>query len=60
MNNYSLTQQELRDLQILHRELANKREADRVKAVLSLGLGWTPSQVAEILLIDRSTVRRYF
>ncbi len=60
MNDYSLTHQELRNLQVLHRELTNKREADRVKAVLSLSSGWTPSQVAEILLIDRSTVRRYF
>ena len=60
MNDYSLTDQELHDLQVLHRELTNKREADRVKAVLSLSSGWTPSQVAEILLIDRTTVRRYF
>lgn len=60
MNDYSLTDQELLDLHVLHRELTHKREADRVKAVLSLNSGWTPSQVAEILLIDRSTVRRYF
>jgi transposase len=60
MNNYSLTNQELLDLQVLHRELRKKREADRVKSVILLGTGWTPSQVAEVLLIDRTTVRHYF
>ena len=61
MNDYSLTDQELTDLQILHRELSDKRQADRVKAIILLGSGhgWTPSQVAQILLLDRTTVRRY-
>jgi transposase len=60
MKDYSLTTQEIRDLQVLHRELNNKREADRVKAIILLSSGWSPSQVAEVLLIDRTTVRRYF
>lgn len=60
MNDYSLTAQELADLKVLHRELTEKRQADRVKAVILLGSGWTPSRVAEVLLIDRTTVRRYY
>ena len=62
MNDYSLTDQELSDLQVLHRELTDKRQADRVKAVILLGSGdgWTPSQVAQILLLDRTTVSRYY
>jgi len=60
MNNYRLSDQELIDLQVLHQELFNKLEADRVKSVILLGRGWTPSQVAEVLLIDRSTARHYF
>lgn len=58
MNDYSLTDQELTDLQILHRELSDKRQADRVKAIILLGSGhgWT---LAQILLLDRTTVRRY-
>lgn len=57
MNNYCLTDQELSDLQILHRELTDKRQADRVKAVVLHGSGWSPSKAAQVLLIDRTTVR---
>ena len=62
MNGYRLTDPELADLHVLHRELTDKRQADRVKAVILLGSGdgWTPSQVAQILLLDRTTVRRYY
>ena len=60
MNDYSLTDQELSDLQVLHRETIEKRQADRVKAIILLSSGWSPSQVAQVLLIDRSTVRRYY
>ncbi len=60
MNDYSLSDQELHDLQVLHRELIEKRQADRVKAIVLLGTGWMPSQVAVALLMDRSTIRRYF
>lgn len=59
MSDYKLTDQELFELEVLHRELTTKREADRVKAVILLHSGWTPSQVAQVLLIDRTTVRRY-
>ncbi|MGH8552431.1 MAG: helix-turn-helix domain-containing protein, partial [Methylococcales bacterium] len=60
MKDYSLTDQELFDLEVLHREVTEKRQADRIKAVILLGSGWAPSQVAEALRIDRTTVRRYF
>ena len=60
MSNYSLTDQELLDLQVLHRESTEKRQADRIKAIVLLGSGWTPSQVAQVLLIDRTTVRTYY
>ncbi len=50
MNDYSLSEQELHDLQVLHRELSEKRQADRVKAIVLLGTGWDPSQVAVALL----------
>ncbi|MCK5189864.1 MAG: IS630 family transposase [Methylococcales bacterium] len=60
MNDYSLTDQELSDLQVLHREMTEKRQADRIKAIILLNSGWSPSQIAQVLLIDRSTVRRYY
>ncbi len=60
MNDYNLTDQELFELQVqvLHREMTEKRQADRIKAIILLDSGFSPSQVAEVLLIDRSTVRR--
>lgn len=60
MRDRHLSAQELVDLKVLHREMTDKRQADRVKAIVLLGSGWTPSQVAQALLIDRSTVHRYF
>lgn len=51
-----LTEQELLDLEVLHRELIEKRQADRVKAIILLNRGWTPTQVAQVLLVDRTTV----
>jgi len=60
MTDYHIANQELFDLQVLHRELRKKREADRVKSIILLGRGWTAFQVAEVLLIDRTTVRHYF
>jgi transposase len=59
MSDYSLTDQELFDLEVLHRELTEKGQADRVKAIILLSSDWTPSQVAQALLMDRSTVRNY-
>ena len=60
MNDYSLPDDEIECLEALHRELTEKRQADRVKAIILLGSGWTPSQVAQVLLIDRSTGRRFY
>jgi len=59
MNDYSLTDQEFFDLEVLHRELTEKRQADRVKAIILLSTGWIPSQVAQVLLTDRTNVRNY-
>ena len=60
MDTHRLPNSEIKHLEELHRRATEKREADRIKAVILLGKGWTPSQVAQALLIDRSTVRRYF
>ncbi|MGH9802199.1 MAG: helix-turn-helix domain-containing protein [Blastocatellia bacterium] len=43
-----------------HAELRDKRGADRVKAVILLGSGWSVAKVADALLIDANTVRTYF
>jgi len=49
-----LTAEHIASLKALHRSLRDRRQADRVKAVVLLGTGWT---VAEVLLVDEKTIR---
>ena len=60
MKDYTLSKEKLAELETLHRGLRDKRQADRVKAVIALSKGWSAAQVAEILLFDESTSRHYF
>jgi transposase len=60
MDEYQLTTDQIAMLRILHRTLREKRLADRVKAVVLLGSGWTAAQVAQALLVDETTVRNWF
>jgi len=60
MESYRLSKAELSRLKALHRQTREKRFADRIKAVILLGSGWSVGAVAEALLIDRNTVREYY
>jgi transposase len=60
MREYRLTAEELAELQAAHRTTRDKREADRIKAVVLLGTGWSAEQVAEVLQLDPNTVRNHF
>lgn len=60
MLDYTLTAEELAELRKAHRSTRDKREADRIKAVVSLATGWSAEQVAEILQVDANTVRNHF
>ena len=55
-----LTKKQREELKTAHRHESLLRYGDRIKAVLLLDAGWSRSQIAEVLLIDESTVRRYF
>lgn len=57
---YPLTTQEIIDLESAHRQTSDKRYADRLKTVYLLGKGWSVTQVAEALMIDRETVRNHY
>ncbi|SDX39475.1 hypothetical protein SAMN05421644_102115, partial [Allochromatium warmingii] len=46
MLNYTLSTDQLIELRKAHRQTQNKREADRIKAVVLLATGWTAEQVA--------------
>lgn len=60
MKDYELSSREIAELERRHRSLRDKRQADRVKAVIALSKGWSAAQVAEILLFDEKTSRQYF
>ena len=60
MKDYTLSKEKIAELENFHRSLRDKRQADRVKAVIALSKGWSAVQVAEILLFDEKTSRHYF
>ncbi len=60
--NYELSENEIRKLKKLHRQLRNEgdaKSADRIKTIISLARGYSYSEVAEILLLDETTIREY-
>ena len=60
MKDYTLSKEKIAELEKFHRSLRDKRQTDRVKAVIALSKGWSAVQVAEILLFDEKTSRHYF
>lgn len=60
MKDYTLSREEIAELGEFHRSLRDKRQADRIKAVIALSKGQSAAQVAEILLFDEKTSRHYF
>jgi transposase len=60
MLDYSLPAQKLAELRAAHRRTRDKREADRIKAVVLLASGWRAEDVADALLIDANSVRNHF
>lgn len=60
MDAYTLPPDQLAALRAAHRETRDKREADRIKAVVLLATGWSAEQVAEVLQVDPNTVRNHF
>ena len=60
MLHYRLVPQELAELLAAHRAARDVREAYRINAVILLGKGGTPADVADALPIDPDTARDYF
>jgi len=60
MLDYSRSREQLDELRAAHRRTRDKREADRIKAVVALATGWTAEEVAELLQIDPNTARNHF
>jgi transposase len=59
MNGLTLTPTEIIALKQAHRACKDKRAADRIKAVYSLGTGFSVGDVVEILMLDEETLRNY-
>ena len=59
MQNFELKVEQEKLLRSLHRGTKDRRFADRIKAVILLGTGWTVAQTAEALLLDEDTVSKY-
>jgi transposase len=60
MDDYQLSKREINRLKQQHRQAKTKWEADRLKAVYSLGEGWEPKTIAHILDKDVRTILSYF
>ena len=55
-----LTDEQIRLLEESHRCCKDKRQADRIKTLLSLDMGYSYEHIARILLLDDSTLRNYY
>ncbi len=60
MENFKLTSKQITSLKALHKLQRDRKSADRVKAVVLLGTGWSVAQVSEVLLVDEQTIRNWF
>jgi transposase len=54
-----LSRQQIITLKLEHRQCKVKRYADRIKAILMLNSGFSFDQIADLLLMDDDTIRRY-
>lgn len=59
MRSFKLTAQEVQCLRAAHHGCRDRRLADRIKAVVLPGTGWTVADVAEALQLDEDTVHHY-
>lgn len=55
----TLTDQQITELKLAHKQTREKRLADRIKAVLYLHYGLSYAQIAKFLLFDEVTINRY-
>jgi transposase len=55
-----LTPEQIIAYRQIHKKVRILREGDRIKAILLLNKGYSYEEVAELLLIDDGTVRRWF
>jgi transposase len=59
MARIKLNEEQYKDLQQIHDQVREKKYADRIKAVMLLADNYSYDEIARILFIDQSSVRRY-
>lgn len=61
MRDYELTAEEIQDLKAAHKtsKQISAYTAYRIHVVILLGIGMTPAEVSDIILLDEDTVRSY-
>jgi len=55
-----LTPEQIAEYRQMHKKVRTLREGDRIKAILLLNKGYSYEEIAELLLIDDGTVRRWY
>lgn len=55
----TLTEEQVIQLKLAHKQTREKRLADRIKAILYVHFGLSYEEIAKLLLFDKVTVRRY-
>src|SRR5580698_6281423 len=55
-----LTQPKRNEYKLLHRKCKDKHFADRIKSILALDRGHSFEEIAEWLMIDDTSVRRWY
>ena len=56
MDRFQLSPSQIAALKVLHKTQRDRRFADRLKAIIHLGNGWTVAEVADALLVDEKTI----
>jgi transposase len=54
-----LTLNQITSLRVEHKKAKDKRSADRIKAVYLWGIGYSYEEIARVLMLDETTLRRY-
>ena len=59
MQKINLTTSQIFQLELRHKKCRDKRECDRIKAILMCSRGWSASSIAQALLLHESSIRRF-
>lgn len=55
-----LTTEQIAALRVIHRKSRERRVCDKIKALLMLHSGYSYEQIAQVLLLDDATIRRWY